>query len=171
MATAALRPLLQSAATTLTVGATAWITYDYRTCHPMREMQGYDVKGAWIRFHNTFRPAMTLSTMTLEDLSKYDGSVGNSNSKSNSNTAVYFASEGWVWDVSQSQVFQDAYGNFKGKDASVALAKMSMTPQDVNSTDWESLTDSEWKSLQSWTDYFQQKYLIRGKVCDFPRRS
>ena len=129
----------------------------------MREMQGYDVQGAFVRFHNTFRPSFTLPTMTLQELSNYDGSASTNNSK------VYFGSDGWIWDVSRSQTFLESYGMWKGKEASVSLAKMSMAKEDINRTDFEKLTDSEWKSLHSWTDYFVQRYYISGQLKDFPQ--
>ena len=148
---------------TVSVGMAGWIIYDYKTCHPMREMQGYDVQGAFVRFHNTFRPSFTLPTMTLQELSNYDGSASTNNNK------VYFGSDGWIWDVSRSQTFLESYGMWKGKEASVSLAKMSMAKEDINRTDFEKLTDSEWKSLHSWTDYFVQKYYICGQLKDFPQ--
>ena len=61
---------------TIGIAMAGWILYDYKTCHPMREIHGYDIKSSFVRFHNTFRPSVTLPSMTLEELTKYDGSKG-----------------------------------------------------------------------------------------------
>jgi predicted heme/steroid binding protein len=140
------------------VGAAGYIAYDYQTCHPMRKMQGYELGGAWIRFHNTMRPRVTLREMTLKELATFNGEAGR---------PVYFSSDGKIWDVSTSENFQQTYGLWKGKDASVALAKMSMDRQDVNRTDWENLSENELESLRSWTTYFQEKYIIKGRLKGF----
>ena len=142
-----------------TVGAAAaYIAYDYETCHPMRRLQGYGLHGAWIRFHNSFRPNITLTEMTLEELSEYNGAEGR---------PTYFSSDGLIWDVSSFETFKDTYSFWKGKDASVALAIMSMSHKDVNRTDWENLTENDWKSLHSWTRYFQEKYIIKGRLKEY----
>ena len=120
--------------------ALVYIAYDYKTCHPFRRMTGYHLSDTWTRFHNSYRPGFTFRTMTLDDLSKYDGS--------SPERPVYFASDGRVWDVTQSERFQDAYKQWSGKDASFALAKMSMDPNDINKTNWEDLSTEEWKSLE-----------------------
>lgn len=140
-------------------GAAAYIAYDYQTCHPMRKMHGYDWSGAWIRFHNTVRPTITLTEMSLEQLTHFDGSEAGRPS--------YFSSDGLVWDVSSSDTFKDSYGLFRGKDASVALAIMSMDKKDVNRTDWENLSEKDLESLHSWTKYFQEKYIIKGRLKEF----
>jgi predicted heme/steroid binding protein len=138
--------------------AAAYVAYDYQTCHPFRKMNGYDMSGAWIRFHNSFRPNSTFRKMALAELDKFDGSSGR---------PTYFSSEGFVWDVSTSGSFQDSYGFFKGKDATICLAKMSMDRGDINRTDWDELTDKELESLHSWTRYFSEKYMIKARLKEF----
>lgn len=135
-----------------------YFAYDYQTQHPMRKMKSYNIREAAIRFHNTL--TIMPKTMTLDDLSKYNGRDGK---------AILFAADGWIWDASQSESFQESYGFFKGADASVALAKMSMDPGDVNRTDWEDLSEKELESLHSWTKYFHEKYFIVGKLKEYPR--
>jgi predicted heme/steroid binding protein len=83
---------------------------------------------------------------------------------------TYFASDGYVWDVSTSTMFTaNSYGQWwKGKDASVlALAKMSMDPKDANRTDWENMNQQDINVLQSWTKYFEQKYYITGRLQEY----
>ena len=126
----------------------------------IRKMKGYDLNGAWIRFHNQFRPKSTLTVMTMKELADYDGQDGRPS---------YFSSNGLIWDVSTSKSFQEdsSYGFFKGKDATICLAKMSMNHKDVNRTDWDDLSDKEMESLHSWTRYFQEKYFIIGRLKEF----
>jgi membrane-associated progesterone receptor component len=97
--------------------------------------------------------------MTLAELAQFDGT--------DERKPTYFASDGYVWDVSASSLFDDSYGQWKGKDASVALAKMSMDPKDVNRTDWDNMNQQDINVLQSWTKYFEQKYYIMGRLQEY----
>ena len=133
-----------------------------KTCHPFRKMKGYDLHGARVRFHNQFRPRSTLKVMTMKELAEYDGQGGG---------PTYFSSDGLIWDVSTSKNFQDAYGFFRGKDATICLAKMSMNHRDVNRIDWDDLSEKELESLHSWTRYFQEKYFIIGRLKEFEYKS
>lgn len=143
--------------------ASLYVVYDYNTCHPMRKMQGYDMGGALIRLHNLIvRQTRATRTMSLSDLAPHDGRDGR---------PIYFSSDGWVWDASSSEMFRESYGLWAGKDATVALAKMSLDPSDVNRTDWDSLSADDLKSLHSWTEYFSEKYLIKGRIKEFERGS
>ncbi len=140
-------------------GVTGFVYYDKKTAHLMRQMQSYKWKEGWIRLSNMVRPRFTLSEMNLEELSRYDG---------NGETCpTYFASDGLIWDVSHSDMFRDSYSLWKGKEASVALAKMSLDPKDVNRTDWDTLNEKELESLRSWTRYFLEKYRIVGRLRGF----
>jgi hypothetical protein len=77
---------------------------------------------------------------------------------------MYFSVEGNVYDVSASEMFKTSYNAWAGKDATISLGKMSLDEKDVNRTDWESLTDEERESLDSWIKYFNEKYYICGRV-------
>ena len=173
----------------------SYVYYDYKTCHPMRKMKGYNVDGAVIRFHNTLirQNILPTSTMSLQDLSKFDGrgtgsGSGGENHNKNS-TKIYFASDGWIWDVTKSESFQNnnnqnqdknkndaadsssssssPYGMWCGKDATVSLGKMSMKKLDINRTDYENLTSQDLESIKSWTNYFSEKYYIKGKLKEY----
>ena len=90
-------------ATGASVGtAAAWVAYDYQTCHPMRKMKGYDMAGAWIRFHNTVRQSVSLRQpkFTLAGLDAYDGIQ---------KSKIYFSSQGTVYDVTGSEMFDSSY--------------------------------------------------------------
>lgn len=150
------------AVTGATVGTAgvAWVAYDYKTCHPMRKMKGYDSTGAWIRLHNVIRAQTSLlqPVYTLDSLGAYDGVR---------KPHVYFSSEGSVYDVTKAELFNSTYALWKGKDASFCLARMSMDKSDINRVDWHSLTDKDIESLKSWTTYFRQKYLIKGRLKEY----
>mmetsp|Transcript_15392 Transcript_15392/g.27776 ORF Transcript_15392/g.27776 Transcript_15392/m.27776 type:complete len:169 (+) Transcript_15392:38-544(+) len=159
-----LRPLLVGTSTGLTATALMYCLYDYQTCHPFRKMQGFSPLESAIRLHNTIRPQWTYPTLTLQELSDYripSPAAGNGGT-------VYFSSDGYIWDVSHSETFQQMYrSKWAGKDATFALAKMSMEHSNINRTDYHRLTQEEWDSVRSWTKYFQQKYWIRGILQEF----
>jgi predicted heme/steroid binding protein len=139
-----------------------YVIYDYQTAHPMRKMQGYNPRYGMIRLHNALKQTSVLpihaATMTLPELAHFDGTNGR---------PTYFASDGYVWDVSESSGFADTYGQWNGKDASIALAKMSMDAKDVNRNDWNNLSQQDINVLQSWTKYFEQKYYITGRLQEY----
>eukprot|EP00565_Helicotheca_tamesis_P009600 CAMPEP_0185729546 /NCGR_PEP_ID=MMETSP1171-20130828/6316_1 /TAXON_ID=374046 /ORGANISM="Helicotheca tamensis, Strain CCMP826" /LENGTH=169 /DNA_ID=CAMNT_0028398417 /DNA_START=38 /DNA_END=547 /DNA_ORIENTATION=- len=139
---------------------TAFVAYDYRTCHPMRKIEPYNVGQALIRLHNIFasRSLLPQRNLSLSELAQYDGKDGK---------PTYFSADGAIYDVSSSEMFASTYELWAGRDASVALAKMSLDKRDINRTDWEKLSNEELESLQSWTEYFRQKYIIKGHLKEF----
>ena len=145
-----------------TLAMASYVMYDYKTCHPMRKLKGYNVDGAITRFHNTLvrKHILPTSSFSLKDLSRFDGKSQN---------LIYFSSDGWIWDVTKADSFQgnSPYGLWRGKDATVSLAKMSMDKSDANRTDWENLSQQDIESLRSWTDYFAEKYFIKGKLKEY----
>jgi predicted heme/steroid binding protein len=108
-----------------------------------------------------FTSVLPTKSFSLKDLSNYDGREG---------TPHYFVSDGHVWDASSSDMFKSAYGQWSGRDASFALAKMSLSDEDINRTDYDSLSEEDMESLQSWTQYFNQKYLIKGHLTEYKER-
>ena len=145
------------AAFTITAGTAGWFVYDYRTRHPMRQVSDYEWQAGVIRLHNLFL-ADWKPLMTLEQLSTHQSPK----------TGVYFTAGGYVYDVTKSEMFDSAYAQWKGKDATVALARMSLDAKDVNNlTDWHNLTTSEQDSLDSWERYFKEKYWIRGRLKEY----
>ncbi len=63
-------------------------------------------------------------------------------------------------------IYLGPYHLFAGKDASVALAKMSFLPEDVASTDISSLTAEQKQTLQEWDEKFlsKRKYPVVGTI-------
>ena len=52
---------------------------------------------------------------------------------------------------------------FAGKDASRALAKSSLKPEDCR-PEWEDLPENEQGVLKDWYTFFSKRYNIIGKV-------
>lgn len=148
--------------------AGVYLFYDYKTCHPMRRIQ-YDPKEAVVRLHNTLLrhgvPMALQREMTLSELEHY---IGSSSGSSGEHRPMYFAAAGTIYDVSTSAMFQSTYAQWAGKDATVALARMSLDKSDINRTDvWKDLSEREEQSLKSWMDYFDEKYYIKGRLKEY----
>ncbi|CDJ44337.1 cytochrome b5-like Heme/Steroid binding domain containing protein, putative [Eimeria tenella] len=107
-----------------------------------------------------------LPQMTLEALKSCDGEKSEK---------LFVAVKGLVFDVSvNGKTFYGKNGSyhiFAGKDATVALARMSFDEKLLNSppSTWESLTESEKESLQSWLQRFKSKYSLVA-VVDFEEK-
>jgi predicted heme/steroid binding protein len=148
----AVKLLSATTASTGLVGAYLW--YDYKTCHPMRKIK-YEPNEALIRFHNTCvnQLPFLVSTLSLQELQRFNGQGTH---------PTYFSAAGKVYDVSRSEMFSSTYSQWAGRDATVALAKMSLDPSDISRTDvWKQLSPEDEKSLKSWTYYFDEKYQIK----------
>ena len=93
---------------------------------------------------------------TLEELQKYDGS--------DPSLPVYLSIKGHVFDVSKSRSMYSppaGYSCFAGKDASKALGKSSLKPEDCVS-DISELSEEELKTLDQWFAHYQKKYQLVG---------
>jgi predicted heme/steroid binding protein len=64
-------------------------------------------------------------TMTLASLGGFNGS---------GTTPLYFGCRGNIYDASESEAFRKQYSAWAGKDATYALATMSLEPQDAGKT-------------------------------------
>ncbi|CAG9943415.1 unnamed protein product [Clonostachys rosea f. rosea IK726] len=75
------------------------------------------------------------------------------------------STQGKVYDVTGNKAYQPggSYNVFAGKDASRALGKSSVKPEDV-SANWQDLPDSEKKVLDDWITFFSKRYNIVGRV-------
>ncbi|KAH3665924.1 hypothetical protein OGAPHI_004113 [Ogataea philodendri] len=82
--------------------------------------------------------------------------------------------KGTVFDVSHNH---NAYGVgkgyhvFVGRDASRALGKSSLKPEDTAldvSWDYSTLTEKQLKVLDDWYTFFSNRYNIVGRVSDLP---
>mmetsp|Transcript_20891 Transcript_20891/g.66092 ORF Transcript_20891/g.66092 Transcript_20891/m.66092 type:complete len:216 (-) Transcript_20891:20-667(-) len=93
---------------------------------------------------------------TKAELAKHTGKGG---------ALMYIALAGRVYDVSASPSFSapGGYGDlWGGRDATVALAKMSLEPADAGRDDWEALEDKDWESARSWENHFAVKFPVVG---------
>ncbi|ODV94600.1 hypothetical protein PACTADRAFT_50473 [Pachysolen tannophilus NRRL Y-2460] len=106
--------------------------------------------------------------ITIEELSKYDGEQSDK---------MYIAIKGTIFDVSHNI---KAYGIGKGyhvlvgRDASRALGKSSLKPEDTDlavSWDYSVLDERQLKVLDDWFTFFSNRYNIVGKVSNIPSTS
>uniref|UniRef100_A0A060SZD1 ARAD1A19668p n=1 Tax=Blastobotrys adeninivorans TaxID=409370 RepID=A0A060SZD1_BLAAD len=98
-------------------------------------------------------------TFTTEQLAQYDGVQ---------KPEIYLAVKGVVFDVTKNRASygpEGGYRVFVAKDASRALAKSSLKPEDAVS-DTQGLTEKEQKVLDDWYSFYSQRYNIMGKVKD-----
>ncbi len=102
-----------------------------------------------------------LKEFTREELSEYDG---------RKRKEVYLGCKGFVFDVSKSQSYRPGsnYNIFAGKDATVGLAKMSLDPTDLETSDTSRLKESEVACLDQWFKQFKEhyKYPVVGVIAD-----
>lgn len=95
---------------------------------------------------------------TKEELAKYDGKDGN---------PVYICAKGVVYDVDPD--FYGAGGPYEimaGKDASRALALVSLDAADFENTSLEGLTAMDLNTLNEWIAKFEAKYTRVGYLVD-----
>ncbi|KAJ5495658.1 Membrane steroid-binding protein 2 [Penicillium diatomitis] len=92
-----------------------------------------------------------------EELAKCDGS--------DPNRPTLVAIKGTVFDVSRNQAYSATgqYRVFAGKDASRALARSSLKPEECV-PEWHDLDEKEKKTLDEWYTFFSKRYNIVGKV-------
>eukprot|EP00923_Selenidium_pygospionis_P056611 GHVN01098795.1.p1 GENE.GHVN01098795.1~~GHVN01098795.1.p1 ORF type:complete len:186 (+),score=13.41 GHVN01098795.1:203-760(+) len=105
--------------------------------------------------------APLLKHFTLEELAAYNGTKG---------ARIYVSIRGVVYDVSlQGREFYGPGGSyhlFAGRDATMALATMSLEPSVLDSKDWQAneLPLLEKETLASWIEKFESKYAVVGYV-------
>jgi predicted heme/steroid binding protein len=152
-------------------GAGLWSVYDVRTCHPLRKLK---IKGGMtrefasesvIRLFNTGveRGIIPQRPLTLQELAQLNGEGPN---------GLYFGCRGRVFDATDSEMFRSAYSTWAGKDATFALATMSLDTRDAGRTDrWldSELNAQELDALTSWERYFAEKYYQRGRLLEYDR--
>ncbi|KAI9652343.1 MAG: hypothetical protein M1831_006890 [Alyxoria varia] len=78
---------------------------------------------------------------------------------------TYVAIKGKVYDVTGNKAYgpEGGYHVFAGHDASRALAKTSLKPEDVTPK-WEDLDETEKKTLADWDTFFSKRYNVVGRV-------
>jgi membrane-associated progesterone receptor component len=97
---------------------------------------------------------------TTAELAKRDGS--------NPELGIWVAIKGIIFDVSHNTKAYGpggGYSVFAGKDASRALAKSSLKPEDCIPK-YDDLGPEELKVLDQWVEFFRKRYNIVGRVVD-----
>ncbi|KAF9940179.1 hypothetical protein BGZ67_008220 [Mortierella alpina] len=95
---------------------------------------------------------------TPEELAKHDGT--------NASEPIYVAIKGKVFDVSTKKEMYGpgaGYHCFAGKDASKALGKSSLKPEDCI-PDYSGLDEKEMKTLDDWVVFFEKRYPVVGNT-------
>ena len=79
---------------------------------------------------------------------------------------IYLCCKNIVYDVTSAKDFygpEGPYANFAGRDASRALALMSLKIEDVENTDLSDLNEEQLNVLNDWERKFKSKYKIVGR--------
>ncbi|GJJ72693.1 membrane-associated progesterone receptor component [Entomortierella parvispora] len=98
------------------------------------------------------------AVFTAEQLAKHDGT--------DPSLPIYVAIKGRVFDVSGKKEMYGpgaGYHVFAGKDASKALGKSSLKPEDCVA-DCSSLDEKEQKVLDDWVIFFEKRYPVVGNT-------
>uniref|UniRef100_A0A7S1ZS28 Cytochrome b5 heme-binding domain-containing protein n=1 Tax=Trieres chinensis TaxID=1514140 RepID=A0A7S1ZS28_TRICV len=107
--------------------------------------------------------------VSKEELAQYDGKIQDI-PEGYAAAPIYLAAKGKVYDMSFGGVSfygkGGAYNCFAGKDASRALAKMSLDPADTENTSTSDLSEKEIKVLNDWVKTFEErkKYPCVGRL-------
>jgi hypothetical protein len=101
--------------------------------------------------------------VTREELMRYTGGGTTNHSQEK---RIYLCCKDIVYDVTAAKDFygpEGPYANFAGRDASRALALMSLKIEDVENTDLSDLDDEQLSVLNDWERKFKSKYKIVGR--------
>ena len=96
---------------------------------------------------------------TTHELREYDGEHGSK--------AIMFALRGKIYNVTKGWSFYGPGGGYHmlaGRDASRALAKMSLDVKDVDDPNIADLSDEESQTLDDWIEKLSKKYTLVGKL-------
>ena len=103
-----------------------------------------------------YQTSESLPLFTISDLENFNGSNGK----------TYIGVKDLIFDVSACEAYRpgESYAVFAGKDGTVALAKMSLSPEHMNIQ--VPLTAQEEKTLQEWVVFYRdrKKYPIVGRL-------
>ena len=96
--------------------------------------------------------------VTRDELMRYTGSQHEKR--------IYLCCKNIVYDVTSAKDFygpEGPYANFAGRDASRALALMSLKIEDVENSDLSDLNEEQLNVLNDWERKFKSKYKIVGR--------
>mmetsp|Transcript_15091 Transcript_15091/g.16363 ORF Transcript_15091/g.16363 Transcript_15091/m.16363 type:complete len:350 (+) Transcript_15091:105-1154(+) len=133
--------------------------YKYYKCYPVVGKYSYPPKDL---------------QLTKEELAKYNGRPSEEikPAEDRIDAPIYIAVNGKIFDVSYGgkEMYGEGspYNKFAGKDATRALAKMSLDEADVNSSDLSDLTEEQKKTLNQWEEKFlnNKKYPVVGTLVE-----
>jgi predicted heme/steroid binding protein len=103
-------------------------------------------------------PPPIVREITREEVRKFDGS--------NPEKPIYLVCMDDVFDVSSSDNYKPgkSYNCFAGRDASVALAKMSFKEEDLADPNWRRFKGELKETLEGWHQQFSGKYPVVGQL-------
>ena len=107
--------------------------------------------------------ALNLGAVKLQDIVEYDGVA---------NERILICLRGVIYDVTRRPDMYGpgaAYSFIAGKDASRALAEMSIDPDLVN-LPLQGLSQQQLDALHTWETFFKNKYAVVGTCIDAPSR-
>ncbi|CAN0350866.1 unnamed protein product [Pylaiella littoralis] len=105
---------------------------------------------------------------SLEELRPFDGTT--ETPEGHAAPPIYVGVKGKVYDMSYGGGAMygpgKSYNLFAGRDASVALAKMSFAPEHLNNPDTSALDEQDMTVLQDWANKLAKKYPVVGTIAD-----
>mmetsp|Transcript_21212 Transcript_21212/g.27394 ORF Transcript_21212/g.27394 Transcript_21212/m.27394 type:complete len:293 (+) Transcript_21212:147-1025(+) len=108
--------------------------------------------------------------LTLEEVAKCSGEPGSEVPEGYAAPPIYVVAGDKVFDVSFGGIGfygpGGPYNRFAGKDASRALATMSLDEKDINNSDLSDLSEKQLKTLKDWITSYEEKkgYPVVGKL-------
>ena len=101
--------------------------------------------------------------LTKDELREYDG-------LSRADKKIFIAIKYDIFDVTENKGMYGEEGSYKcfsGREATIAMAKNSLKPNEIDK-DFHStkLNEEEKEALESWYDFFKGKYSLVGKVVE-----
>ncbi|CAN0009604.1 unnamed protein product [Scytosiphon promiscuus] len=105
---------------------------------------------------------------SLEELRPFDGT--SETPEGHAAPPIYVGVRGKVYDMSYGGAAMygpgKSYNLFAGRDASVALAKMSFAPENLDNPDMSLLDEADMKVLKDWDEKMAKKYPVIGTIAN-----
>ncbi|CAM9271822.1 unnamed protein product [Ascophyllum nodosum] len=113
-------------------------------------------------------PLEQLREFSLEDIRPFNGTTEAAEGRAV--PPIYVAVRGKVYDMSYGGGAMygpgKSYNLFAGRDASVALAKMSFAPEHLDNPDMSKLNEQDLEVLKDWADKMEEKYPVVGTIAN-----
>ena len=130
--------------------------------------RNYPIKGKYVP--DKILKSLSERKMTMEEVSKHTGEEGADVPEGYGTAPIYVVAGDKVFDVSFGGVTSygpgGPYSKFAGKDASRALATMSLDEKDINNSDLSDLSEKQIKTLKDWIKTYEEKklYPVVGRI-------